>query len=38
MESQWLMVVSWVALALGFASALALLADESLLRNRRTCG
>jgi Domain of unknown function (DUF4396) len=34
-EPQWLMVVSWVALGLGFASALAILADEFLLGNRQ---
>jgi hypothetical protein len=35
MEPHWLMIVSWVALALGFASALAILGDELLLGNRQ---
>lgn len=35
MEPQWLMIVSWVALALGFGSALAILADELLLGHRQ---
>jgi hypothetical protein len=35
MEPHWLMVVSWVALGLGFASALVILADQFLLGNRQ---
>jgi hypothetical protein len=35
MEPQWLMIVSWVALALGFASALLILVDELVLGNRQ---
>lgn len=35
MEPHWLMIVSWIGLALGFASALAILADEFLLGNRQ---
>jgi hypothetical protein len=35
MEPQWLTVLSWVTLGLGFASALAVLADELLLGNRQ---
>ena len=35
MEPHWLMVVSWIALALGFGSALLILADEFLLGNRQ---
>ena len=35
MEPQWLMIVSWVALAVGFASALAVLVDEFLLGYRQ---
>jgi hypothetical protein len=35
MEPHWLVVMSWVALALGFASALAILADELVLGNRQ---
>ena len=31
MELQWLMIVSWVTLGLGFASALLILVDEFLL-------
>ena len=35
MEPQWLMVVSWIALALGFGSALVILVDEFLLGHRQ---
>jgi hypothetical protein len=35
MEPEWLMVVSWVALGAGFASALVILADELLLGHRQ---
>jgi hypothetical protein len=35
MEPHWLMVVSWFALAVGFGSALVILADEFLLGNRQ---
>lgn len=35
MEPHWLIVVSWIALALGFASALVILADAFLLGNRQ---
>ena len=35
MEPQWLMVVSWIALALGFGSALVILIDEFLLGQRQ---
>jgi hypothetical protein len=38
MEPEWLMIVSWIALGLGFASALAILADEFLLGNRQHMG
>jgi hypothetical protein len=34
-EPHWLAIVSWVSLAVGFASALAILADEVLLGNRQ---
>ncbi len=35
MEPHWLMVVSWVALALGFGSALVIVVDELLLGHRQ---
>ncbi len=35
MEPHWLMVVSWVALGLGFVSVLVILADQFLLGNRQ---
>lgn len=35
MEPAWLQVVSWVALAVGFGSALAILTDELVLGNRQ---
>ena len=35
MEPHWLTLVSWIALALGFGSALVILADELLLGNRQ---
>ena len=35
MAPHWLMIVSWIALALGFASALVILADEFLIGNRQ---
>jgi hypothetical protein len=35
MQPHWLMVVSWVALALGFGSALVIVADEFVVRNRQ---
>lgn len=38
MEPHWLMVLSWIALALGFGSALVILVDEFLLGNRQHMG
>jgi len=35
MEPHWLMVVSWIALALGFGSALVIVVDEFLLGHRQ---
>jgi hypothetical protein len=35
MEPHWLMVVSWIALALGFGSALVIIVDEFLLGHRQ---
>jgi cytochrome c-type biogenesis protein CcmH/NrfF len=35
MEPQWLTIVSWAALGLGFGSGLVILADAFLLRNRQ---
>ena len=38
MEPHWLIVVSWIALALGFGSALVILVDELLLGHRQHMG
>ncbi len=35
MEPHWLMIISWIALGLGFACALVILVDEFLLGYRQ---